>query len=113
MTTPGLTIVNNPPLHLVHYDLPPDLASLTNNGHTAKLSTKHARYHQGQDQLVDRSVQGGGDPHHVWRGAASRVQTIPTPLSLGTDQQRGVRAQVGGQLLPHGAAPGPLQGWSQ
>ena len=105
--------MNYPPLHLAHYDLPPTMATLANNAHTAKLSTKHARYHQLQDYLVDRDVQGGGHPHPVRRRAASQVQTIPASLSLGANKRGRVRAQAGQQLLPHGAAPGALQGYPQ
>jgi len=53
----GLTIVNYPPLHLAHYDLPPTMATLANNAHTAKLSTKHAR-----DEVIP-TLSGGGLPH--------------------------------------------------
>ena len=57
--------------------------------------------------------EGGGHPHPVRRRAASQVQTIPASLSLGANKQGRVRAQAGQQLLPHGAAPGALQGCPQ
>jgi len=108
--TKGVAIVNYPPLHLVHYDLPPALASLTNNGHTAKLSTKYSR------EEVIPTMSGGGLPHKYklsqlhfhWgqtnsEGSEHRVGDNSFPMELHLVHYKAVHSDIK-EALHEGAA---------